>query len=91
MQWKTRAPAILWLPIELTRELRQNVLPTPPDSSGIPILVCMNTVIDNKNKRTALESTEEITVYVGTHSFSGEGTERRKRKSWGFCSQMIKL
>lgn len=62
MKWKTRAPAILWLPIELTRELRQNVLPTPPDNSGIPILVCMNTVIDNKNKRTALESTEEITV-----------------------------
>lgn len=62
MQWKTRAPAILWLPIELTRGLRQNVLPTPPDSSGIRILVCMNTVIDNKNKRTALESTEEITV-----------------------------
>lgn len=28
---------------------------------------------------------------VGSHSFSREGVERRKRKSWGLCSQMIKL
>lgn len=71
--------AILWLPIELTGDLRQNMLPTPSDSSGIQILVCINRVIYNKNKRAALESLEGITaVWEPTASQGKEWKEGRE-------------